>query len=196
MATFEFDGDQYFAGMRKAGLTITAEQEKVARRVIAEENTSGDLYTMLMNALVSAFRAVSILFNGDSKDAIGDRLSAAMDNGQQRGDMHTAAEVSHRIRNKLLNNGIPADLAAAMTGDTTTQPEVQGNLYRVFSNQRNISPSNREAERVYQQSQEPQIAELPATTRFPVAHNPTVSAPNAPAAANPTRALTGYTPAA
>lgn len=195
MATFEFNADQYFAGMRQAGLNITAEQEATARRVIASENTSGDIYTMLVNALVSAFRAVSIFFGGSSDNSsLGDRLSAAMENGQQRGDMHTAAEVAHRIRNKLLANGFPADLAAAMTGDTTTQPEVQGNLYRVFSNSRNITPENRAAEREYQQSQDPQLAAIAPTTRFPVAEASTVSAPSLPASGN--RSLTGNTPAA
>lgn len=184
--TFDLDADAYFALLRAQGEQITAEQEAIARRVIAEQNTSGDVYTMLINAIMSAFRGIVEFIDGGDASSLGERLNAAMENGQQRGDMHTAAEISHRIRNELVANGLPADLAARMTGDTTSQPEVAGNLYRQFTADAGISDRNRIAEAQYQQ----------ATTRYPVTDNPTVTAPTIGTALNPTLALTGMTPTA
>lgn len=188
--TFKFDADSYFAGLRKAGVPLTAEQEAIARKTINEENTGGDIYTMLVNAIMSAWRAVTAFLGGDSSQSIGDQLSTALNNGQQRGDMHTAAEVAHRIRNKLISRGIPAETAALMTGDTTNQPEIAGNLYRVFSDQKGITAENRAAEAKYQAA-DPTMSGLPiTTTRLPVQDNPTVTAQNLPAATNQTLALT------
>lgn len=191
MAKFQFDAASYFANLRAQGHALSAEQQAAAEGVIRDNLKDGDIVSSGINGFWSAINAI-LSFIGLGDLGLGDRLGAAMDSGQQRADQYTAMETAQYIHRGLVQKGFPSALADIMTGETSTQPEMAGNLYRVFRGQPNgggpaINPPDAKPDLT-------QLAQSSAS--YPVADNPTVLAQNAPAANNPTRALTGNTPPA